>query len=222
MAVGVVRGAVAAGSPWRGLPAAVVRTLMRPAGPAAPPLRRPARDVAADRAAAAARVRATALRLTGTGDGTATFAVIADGPELTALRAAGPVIAIRPEDWLTTLEAEPPDLLLVTSAREGNGGAWTYRIAWTVHPDRLPGRDLDALLGWCASHRIATVFAVTAGESVALEDWRDAADRFDLVLVPEAAVASDLDASAGRRGVGAVVAVATRPAVIAAIVEFTA
>jgi hypothetical protein len=220
----VIRGAAAAGGPWRGLPAAVIRALVRPTPgvPAAePPGPDRVADLVADRAAASGRIRATAARLASAAR-PAVLAVVADDAERAALRAAGPVLVIRPEDWVATMEAASPDLLLVTSTRAGNGGAWTHRIAWAAHPDRLLGRDLDALLRWCADHDIATVFAVTPGGAAALDDWRDAADRFDLVLAPSAGTADALAASTARRGAVVVEGAVDRESVLGAVARVAA
>jgi hypothetical protein len=63
-------------------------------------------------------------------------------------------VEIGPDDWRGVLEPAPPDLLLVESAWQGNGGRWRHRISRSsgVHP------DLEALTSWCRSRDIPTVF----------------------------------------------------------------
>ena len=109
------------------------------------------------------------------------MAIIADRDGLAAYRAAWDVIAIRPEDWQTALDLSPT-LLVVDSARAGNGGAWSYRIARTAHPDFFLLRDLRALVDWCAERAIPTVFRVRESGAAASQDWATAAGLFDLVV----------------------------------------
>jgi hypothetical protein len=211
---GVLRATAREGGPWRSLPEALATAVLAPvrrSAPSAPPA--PPRDWAPERTAAAARLAAAAARLGASRPADLRLAVIADKPDLVGLaKAAGRVIAIRPEDWLADLDAaiavgQGPDLLLVTSARTGNGGAWTYRICWYAHPDSFLHRDLRALLDWCAERGIPSVFLARRGTDATdavdlVRDFGDAALLFDLVLAPDPATAAAFSELPGRRGAG--------------------
>ena len=211
---GVLRATVRERGPWRSLPEALATAVLAPvrrSAPSAPPA--PPRDWAPERAAAGARLAAAAARLAASNPADLRLAVIADKPDLaTFAKAAAHVIAIRPEDWLAELGAagaagQGPDLLLVTSARAGNGGAWTYRIGWYAHPDSFLHRDLRALLAWCAERGIPSIFlacgATDATYAVDLvRDFGDAALLFDLVLAADSATAAAYSELPGRRGAG--------------------
>lgn len=63
-------------------------------------------------------------------------------------------ITITPENWLEVLGQEPPDLLFVESAWNGNDGAW--RLAMTGSD--APTTPLRELVQWCRDAGIPTVF----------------------------------------------------------------
>lgn len=65
------------------------------------------------------------------------------------------LMLIKPDNWKQVLSAERPDLLLVESAWSGNGGAWSYQIAV---PHKIESGPLLALVEWCRSQNIPTVF----------------------------------------------------------------
>lgn len=208
---GVLRSTVRDRGPWRSLPEALATALLAPvrrSRPPAPPA--PPRDWAPERTAAAERLAAAGIRLAGVRPRDLRVAAIADAEDLAVLTAACRVTPIRPEDWALELEAATaagsgPDVLLVTSARRGNGGAWTYRIGWYAHSDSLLHRDLRALTDWCAEHGIPSVF-VAGVEPEVVRDFGDAAASFDLVLARDAATAAAFEALPGRRGAGVAVA----------------
>ena len=62
-----------------------------------------------------------------------------------------------PDDWRSTLDAEPPDLLLVESAWQGLDARWKGRVA-RFEGRREPDEELAALLAWCRERDIPTVF----------------------------------------------------------------
>jgi hypothetical protein len=128
-------------------------------------------------------------------------AVIADRIALESYRLDWDVVTIRPEDWAMVLTVAPPDLLVVDSATDANGGAWTYRIAWTAHPDFFLQRDLGALVGWCAARAIPTVFRARDEGDTSVGVWADAARLFDLVLTSDEVAASAYGSLADLRGV---------------------
>jgi hypothetical protein len=218
MAVAVIRAAIRDGGPWRSLPAGVIRALRTPVGTLPRAEVRPPRDPRHERVAAARRLIAARSSLADRTPATLRLALIADAADEAALVATGPATTLRPEDWMSVLETEAPDAVLVTSARAGGHGAWTYRVAWVAHPDRILGGALEALLAWCRERDIPSVFALTTGETAALDEWLDAADRCDLVLVPDAASAARISADPGRRGAAVVVDTPDRPGLLRALV----
>ncbi|MEO7664894.1 MAG: hypothetical protein ABIV26_07180 [Candidatus Limnocylindrales bacterium] len=206
---GVVRATVRDRGPVRELPERLLTALLAPVRVAAPGEASPIpRDRSAERRAASERLTATAARLADREPASLRLAVIADEALLAELGGAARVTAIRPEDWAIELDAleaagDGPDLLVVTTTRHGNGGAWTHRIAWTASSDWFLMHDLRALVGWFAARDRAAVFVVTEPGSAAVPLWTDAAAHFDLVLVPDAATGAAYDANPDRRGVSA-------------------
>lgn len=205
----VLKATVRGRGPWRQLPEALATALLAPVrlpGKPSPP--RPPRDWTREREEARLRLARAAERLRDREPARLRVAVIADDPELARLREVLDLDELRPEDWAEVLDAglaagSCPDLLLVTTARNGNGGAWTYRIAWTAHPDGILHRDLEALTKWCAAHDVPTVFATTEAGPTFAATWGDAARLFDLVLVPDPTIAAVVDERPDRRGIGA-------------------
>lgn len=59
-------------------------------------------------------------------------------------------------DWKDTLNAQPPDLLLVESAWKGNSGTWQYKIA--RYHNSNPSKELAELVNYCRSNGIPTIF----------------------------------------------------------------
>lgn len=192
----MVRTTIRDRGPWRQLPEGLATAFLAPVRvPGQPQAPRPPADRAREREAAAERLAGFARRSL---DARPRVAVIADTPALLAYREAWDVIAVRPEDWRSTLAA-PPELLVVDSARSGNGGAWSYRIAWTAHPDWFLLHDLRALTRWCAEHATPTILRIRDG-AAEIAAWADAAALFDLVLVHDEAMAAAVAALADRRG----------------------
>ncbi|MBI2776431.1 MAG: hypothetical protein HYX57_04070 [Chloroflexi bacterium] len=205
----VLKATFHARGPWRQLPEALATALLAPVRlPGKPPPPARPRDWTREREGARLRLVRAAERLRDRDPASLRLAVIADAPELARLSEVHDLDELRPEDWADVLDAglaagSCPDLLLVTTARNGNGGAWTYRIAWTAHPDGILHRDLDALTNWCAAHDVPTVFATTEAGPAFDAIWGDAARLFDLVLVPDATIAAAVDERPDRRGTGA-------------------
>ena len=81
-------------------------------------------------------------------------AVILDAFSELAYRYEWNQILITPDDWRQRLAAQPPALLFVESAWNGNRGAW--RLAMSTH--RGPSPSLQELVAWCRAHAIPTVF----------------------------------------------------------------
>jgi hypothetical protein len=203
---GVLRDAAREPRRIRALPADLATAALAPVrvrgASGAPPPRRtwePERDAAHRRLSRAGR---GPLELAALAD--LRVAAIADEGLAGLLRGACETLFVRPEDWRADLESRPPHLLLVESARRGNGGAWQYRIAWHAHPDALLRRDLGALVGWCATRDVPCVFWDTVGVP-GTDRFVDAAASFDLVAAPDAVAAARHRDHPDRRGAGVVV-----------------
>jgi hypothetical protein len=127
-------------------------------------------------------------------------ALIADRSAVDAYRAGWDVVLVRPEDWATVLASELPEVLLVDSPVAGNDGAWSYRIAWTAHPDFFLQRDLAALSRWCAARGVLTVFRARESGTASVARWQDAARHLDLIVPADGASAEGYEAIEDRRG----------------------
>ena len=81
-------------------------------------------------------------------------AVVLDTPSELAFRYEWSHVLVGPDDWAQILSADPPHLLFVESAWNGNRGRWRRHL---TGPDS-PSDELRALVQWCRDHRIPTVF----------------------------------------------------------------
>lgn len=81
-------------------------------------------------------------------------AVILDPFSELAFRYEWNQVTFGPDDWREALSANPPELLFVESAWNGNGGRW--RLHMTA--GNKPSDELRALVGWCRERDIPTVF----------------------------------------------------------------
>lgn len=62
-------------------------------------------------------------------------------------------LTFRPDNWKTTLESAPADLLFVESAWKGNQGSWQYKVVSVTK-----GRELEDLVFHCRAKGIPTAF----------------------------------------------------------------
>lgn len=81
-------------------------------------------------------------------------AVILDPFSELAFRYEWDQVAVTPQDWRDVLSTEPPALLFVESAWQGNQGTWRLAMTQPEGPDTA----LCELVGWCRQHGIPTVF----------------------------------------------------------------
>jgi len=81
-------------------------------------------------------------------------AVVLDSFSELAFRYEWTSLPVTPEDWQSTLDAEPPQLLFVESAWWGNNGAWSHHMTRAGGPSP----QLAALVTWCRTRGIPTVF----------------------------------------------------------------
>lgn len=65
------------------------------------------------------------------------------------------LIKINPDNWREILTKEQPDILMVESAWNGNGGVWNKRVGYYGEENMKP---LFSLLKWCNENNIPTVF----------------------------------------------------------------
>ena len=85
-----------------------------------------------------------------------------------------------PENWLEILEKERPDVLIVESAWEGNGGAWKRRVAY--YPQR--NLELYAMIRYCSQHEIPTIFW-NKEDPIHTKSFLETARRFDYVFTTD-------------------------------------
>ena len=85
---------------------------------------------------------------------TVVAAVILDSFSELALQYEWDQLTFGPDDWQEILEREDPDLLFVESAWHGNDDRWRLHLT----RDHRPSNDLRALVEWCRSRGIPTVF----------------------------------------------------------------
>ena len=108
-------------------------------------------------------------------------AIVADQRLIDGFGAACRIVELRPDHWREQLEAEQPDLLIVGSAWQGNGGAWRYRVATHAHPLSIGLRDLTAVTNWCTTHGVPTVFWNTE-DPIRTDRFFEAASRVDWIF----------------------------------------
>jgi SAM-dependent methyltransferase len=104
------------------------------------------------------------------------------------------------EGWHEQLEGWRPDLLLVESAWNGNGGEWQYRLAQYPRKDLVGLPALRALLGGCRERGIPTAFW-NKEDPVHFERFSEAASLFDHVFTTDARCVERYRALPGERTV---------------------
>lgn len=92
------------------------------------------------------------------------------------------LMPLRSKDWMSQMEESPPDILLVESAWNGNGGEWKYLI---TYKEARPSNPLFSLLEYCREHGIPTVFW-NKEDPTNYDQFIDAARRFDYVFTTDA------------------------------------
>ncbi|HEX6665101.1 MAG TPA: glycosyltransferase [Solirubrobacterales bacterium] len=106
------------------------------------------------------------------------------------------------EGWTEQLDEQSPDLLLVESAWNGNGGEWQYRIAQYPRKDLVGLPALRALLDGCRERGIPTAFW-NKEDPVHFERFAEAAGLFDHVFTTDARCVERYRALPGERTVAA-------------------
>ena len=120
-------------------------------------------------------VRLADLRVAGILD---TFSEACFGPECD-------LVTFRPDNWEAVLTQQPPHLLLVESAWQGNGGAWQYQVGSYSYAESVGLPHLSALVAWCRERDIPTVFW-NKEDPVGFDKFKQAAKLFDIVLTTDA------------------------------------
>jgi len=95
------------------------------------------------------------------------------------------LVPLRLEGWAEQLDQRRPDLLLVESAWNGNGGEWQHRIAKYPRKDLAGLPALRALLDGCRERGIPTAFW-NKEDPVHFERFAEAAALFDHVFTTDA------------------------------------
>ena len=101
------------------------------------------------------------------------------------------------EGWAEQLDQRRPDLLLVESAWNGNGGEWQYRIATYPRKDLAGLPALRALLDGCRERGIPSAFW-NKEDPVHFERFAEAAALFDHVFTTDARCVERYRALPGR------------------------
>lgn len=134
-------------------------------------------------------------------------AVVLDDFSRLALGFEWQQVEVTPQGWRAALEADPVDLLFVESAWAGNRGAWRYQLTGA----HAPGPELVALVEWCRSRGVPTVFW-NKEDPVHHEDFLAAARLFDHVFTTDADCLDAYRAELGHDRVG-VLPFAAQPAI---------
>lgn len=102
------------------------------------------------------------------------------------------------EGWAEQLDESQPDLLLVESAWNGNGGEWQYRIAQYPRADLAGLPALRGLLDVCHERGIPTAFW-NKEDPVHFDRFAEAAALFDHVFTTDSRCIERYDALPGER-----------------------
>lgn len=110
------------------------------------------------------------------------MALIADEFTTSTISREVNVVSPTPENWRATLESNPVDVLFVESAWAGNDGTWTRKVGYY---DDEECADLVALIGYCRSKNIPTIFW-NKEDPVHFNRFLCTAQYFDVVLTTDA------------------------------------
>jgi SAM-dependent methyltransferase len=110
------------------------------------------------------------------------------------------LLSLSLEGWAEQLDEVQPDLLLVESAWNANGGEWQYRIAQYPRPDLAGLPVLRALVDGCRERGIPTAFW-NKEDPVHFDRFSEAAALFDHVFTTDARCVERYRALPGERTV---------------------
>jgi spore maturation protein CgeB len=109
------------------------------------------------------------------------MAVIFDEFTMAAFREECELITFTPENWFEVLSANKPDLLMIESAWQGNGGSWNKRVGNYGEESLKP---LFSLLKWCNENDIPTVFW-NKEDPVHFDRFIEVAKKFDYIFTTD-------------------------------------
>lgn len=107
------------------------------------------------------------------------------------------LIKVSPENWLEELTLNRPDLLMVESAWQGNGGLWNKRVGYYGEENMKP---LFELLEWCKKENIPTVFW-NKEDPVHFNRFIQTAVNFDYIFTTDENMVSEYKKMAGHENV---------------------
>jgi hypothetical protein len=90
-----------------------------------------------------------------------------------------------PHDWRERLEARPPHLLLVETARAGNGGSWHGALAPRPGSPQAGLPALRELVAWCRERDVPTALWATR-DPLGFDRFAEAATLFDHLFTVDA------------------------------------
>ncbi|OAS88211.1 MULTISPECIES: CgeB family protein [Metabacillus] len=103
------------------------------------------------------------------------------------------LIKFTPDNWLETLSSNKPDLLMVESAWQGNGGSWNKKVGYYGEENF---KSLSALLKWCNTNNIPTVFW-NKEDPVHFNRFIETAKRFDYIFTTDENMVEQYKENAG-------------------------
>jgi spore maturation protein CgeB len=109
------------------------------------------------------------------------MAVIFDEFTKAAFQEECELITFSPENWFETLSVNKPDLLMVESAWQGNGGSWNKSVGYYGEENLKP---LLSLLKWCNENNIPTVFW-NKEDPVHFDRFIETAKKFDYIFTTD-------------------------------------
>lgn len=200
------RSAAAAASGDPDTPSEPSPAASRPGSTAPPPAAPPATDeVGAATPSAPAAVSASPVRAPAHEPRSSqrlTVASILDEMSAACFAPECDLVPLTLDGWADQLDEHQPDLLLVESAWQGNGGEWHYRIAKYPRKDLAGLPALRALIDGCRKRGIPTVFW-NKEDPVHFDRFVDAAALFDHVFTTDARCIDRYRALPGERTVDA-------------------
>ncbi|MGV2622793.1 UNVERIFIED_CONTAM: glycosyltransferase [Halobacillus marinus] len=107
------------------------------------------------------------------------------------------LITFTPDDWLTVLSKEQPDMLMVESAWNGNGGTWNKKVGYYGEENF---QALHGLLEWCKQNNIPTVFW-NKEDPVHFNRFIQTAKHFDYIYTTDANMVEHYMEHAGHQDV---------------------